>query len=310
MDAGSILAAAHTLAVDRVTAEIVGALDGAGIESVVLKGPALARRLYREGELRAYGDSDILVSPGDHALAGRVLADAGFRMPEPGAYRDRIEPHAINLARPRDRANVDLHRTLPLVAADPQEVWEAFRGGAERMRVGGADVLVPGPDALAFHVALHEAHHGVRSGRRHADLRRALERFDDATWRAAYELAQRLGAADAFIVGLEFEPAGRALAERLGARAARSSATLLAAQSPPSTARGWHRLLTARDRRERARALRAALLPPPSYIRWWWGYRPRPRMPLPVMYAWRYAHMAREAPAAVSAVLRARRRVG
>ena len=307
MTAPSLLAAARVIAVDRVTAEVAVALDRAGVDWMLLKGPALAHALYGVGEVRSYGDTDVLVDPRQRPLAIPVLQEAGFKAPPPAAYRDRIEPHGIHLRRERDGANVDLHRTLPLVRVDPAAVWDALRAGADRMTVAGAEVNVPSRPALAFHVALHAAHHGTSGSAVHEDLRRALAAFGEDVWRGAHELARHLDAVDAFARGLAFRPEGAALAARLRLPAPRSRDVALAAQGPPVTARGWNRLLGAHDRRERLRALRAALLPPPAYVRLWWGYRRRPNVPLPVMYAWRLGHLVRDAPGALAAVRRARR---
>src|SRR5687768_11791121 len=108
------IAAARVLAIDRVTASIVEALRARGIESMILKGPALARALYDEGELRVYGDTDLLVAPADREEAERVLRDEGFEGPPRTAYAARVEPHALHYVRRDDGANIDLHRTLPL----------------------------------------------------------------------------------------------------------------------------------------------------------------------------------------------------
>jgi len=45
---------ARNFAVDALTAEVVGAFDREEIETLVLKGPVLARWLY-PGEVRPYG---------------------------------------------------------------------------------------------------------------------------------------------------------------------------------------------------------------------------------------------------------------
>jgi hypothetical protein len=56
---------AHALARDVATAEVVEALRAAGVRSIVLKGPSIARWLYADGQPRPYGDTDLLVSPAD-----------------------------------------------------------------------------------------------------------------------------------------------------------------------------------------------------------------------------------------------------
>jgi hypothetical protein len=55
-----------------------GALDRAGIGWVVLKGPALATRWYRDPAARSYQDLDLLVDPAGLAAAVDALAGVGF----------------------------------------------------------------------------------------------------------------------------------------------------------------------------------------------------------------------------------------
>ncbi|MEO6714059.1 MAG: nucleotidyltransferase family protein, partial [Mycobacteriales bacterium] len=65
----SQIAAASTLAVDRLTADVVRALRAEGVEPILLKGPSFARLLYSSSELRPYVDADLLVAPGDQLVA-------------------------------------------------------------------------------------------------------------------------------------------------------------------------------------------------------------------------------------------------
>src|SRR5262249_62109186 len=63
---------------DAAAIELFDALGEAGGEALLLKGPVLARLLYRPDEHRAYGDLDLLVAPSDLALARAVLARLGY----------------------------------------------------------------------------------------------------------------------------------------------------------------------------------------------------------------------------------------
>ena len=302
------VAAARVIAVDRVTAEVVAALRGAGVAVLVLKGPALAAALYDRGELRLYGDTDVLVPPGQRADAERVLRALGFEGPPRSAYAERVEPHAINYSRAADRANVDLHRTLPMAAAEPQLVWDVAARDATTVELFGTEIPVPGSAVLALHVATHVTHHGKDTPRPFEDLRRAAVRFDDETWRRAAELAELVGLAAPFAHGLRFTPESAVVASRLRITARPTPDVALAAQTPPTTARGWLRLARASGPRGKARTLRRAVMPTPEYMRaWWYHYQRRPPAPLPVMYARRWGHLVTDAPRAIRAVLRARR---
>jgi hypothetical protein len=98
-------AQAHTLG------ELVSALTGAGIESVVLKGGALAQVIYPEPGLRPMEDLDILIDPDRIADAQVILRDLGFNAPNPVSRYDRLQHHWPIAHRTRDSVtvSVELH---------------------------------------------------------------------------------------------------------------------------------------------------------------------------------------------------------
>ena len=95
-----------------------------------------------------------------------------------------------------------------------------------------------------------------------ADLERALEHGEEATWTAAAALADRLDATAAFLAGLRLTPAGRGLAERLGVVAAPSLDVLLVGDRARSAALTLERFACADDRRTRLSFVCNKLFPP------------------------------------------------
>ena len=71
---------AISLAVDRMSVEVVRALADAGIEAILLKGPAILDRLYDRGEHRPYVDCDLLIPAAAEPAVAAVL-----RRREPGS---------------------------------------------------------------------------------------------------------------------------------------------------------------------------------------------------------------------------------
>src|SRR4051794_17064697 len=110
--------AMRRLAVDAMTAEVLGAFADAGIPCILLKGLALQERLHGDESLRPYGDADLLVPPGELRQAGAVLAAGEFELRvDPDAHPFRVpNAHAQEWYRGRDA--VDLHWRLPGVGAD------------------------------------------------------------------------------------------------------------------------------------------------------------------------------------------------
>jgi hypothetical protein len=95
----------------QTLAEIVSAFDTAGIESVVLKGGALAHVIYPEPGLRPMEDLDILIAPDRIADGHTILRDLGFNAPIPVSRYDRLQHHWPIAHRTRDgvTVSVELH---------------------------------------------------------------------------------------------------------------------------------------------------------------------------------------------------------
>lgn len=300
-------AAAQNLAVDLVTAEVAGALGAAGVRAILLKGPSIARWLYGHDELRAYGDTDLLVASHDVAPAEQVLARLGFERLLGDADIPAWRRGDHTWRRTSSGAEVDLHWRLVGVGAPAASVWALLSAGTETMGVAGTDVEILGVSARALHVALHAAQNGIASEQSMADLERALRRLDDGTWRSAAALAEGLDAADAFSTGLRLRPEGDALAGRLGLPAARSVEAALLAMTPPLTAVGWYEL-SQTPRRECARLVARKVVPSRDLMRDWSPLARRGRAGLLAAYVGRPFWLALHAGPGFAAWRRARRR--
>jgi hypothetical protein len=189
---------AGTLRVDATTAEVLDAMHAAGVRPVLLKGAAIAARLYPEGE-RTYVDADLLVAPRRRARAERVLTELGFtHRRRAWESAERIEHDAI-WRRDGDPCTIDLHRTLPRVTdVSERALWRALRG-----HVVTRDLPAPLPPAdvlddaaLALMIDLHVAHHRAIDGfvrpELTEDLRRAHDQLGAAAWSGAAALAREL----------------------------------------------------------------------------------------------------------------------
>jgi hypothetical protein len=304
----SVLAAAQTLAVDTATAQIVATLRWREIPSVVLRGPAVARRLYDQGELRPYVDLDLLVPPGDWEKAGKALAELGYR---PAVAKTDLPRHrrlhASEWARESDRTSVDLHRTISGVRAADEEVWSVFSESGETALVAGEQVVLTGPVALALIVALHAAQHGVEKEKPLDDLERALFCLDAATWSEAVALARRLDAIDTFSAGLRLIPAGVELADRLELPRVLPVDVTLRASAAPKLALGFEWLSRTPGLRAKMALIVLALAPPPGALRAWRPLARRGRLGLVGAYLSHPFWLARYAVPSLRSYLRARR---
>ena len=196
-----------------MVAEVTSAFRQAGVPVVLLKGGALATWLYDDGTVRPYGDADLLVPPGCHAEAERVLAALGFVPHLPGRALPEWAEHAQVWK--RQGAAVDLHWRLRGVRIDPALAWAVLTEDTETLALGGGRVEALGLPARALHVALHAAQHGPGHAKPGRDLARAIARLPVDVWEDASALARRLEAQEAMAVGLRLVPEGARLAARL-----------------------------------------------------------------------------------------------
>jgi hypothetical protein len=299
---------ASNLRVDAMTAEVLRAFEAAGIESLLLKGPSVARWLYANEEPRGYADCDLLVRPIHLEAAEDVLERLGF---EPEVNRSEMpdwwQEHAIGWLRPEDGSVLDLHRTLRDVGVGPDEVWLTLAAHRESMTVGGFEAQTLAIPGRAFMLALHASHHGTGWSRFLDDLERGASAADLATWRAAAELAAALEATPAFATGLRLVEPGRAIASKLGLPTDGSVDLALKASTPPPIALGFDQLARASGWRERMTILRHKFFPPVTFMKRWSPLARQGRLGLLRAYLHRGAWLVRKAPAGFRAWRSARR---
>jgi hypothetical protein len=292
------LVARRTLAVDAVGREVVHAFAIQGIDCILLKGPTLRDRLYRNGRPRDYADVDLLVRPGRVRAARTALVRQGFeRRLDPRAAPSHMPAlHAEDWVRGRDV--VDLHWQVPGVEAPGEAAWailSAHAGAKTPEGVRGLD-----DEATALLLALHAAHHGTHVRKPLEDLARGLEQLDRASWTRAARLARELKATEALSAGLRTEPAGAALAGELGLPSPTTPALRLKAGANPPGAAVLLALADARWARKPV-LLIGALFPSPEFMRARSPLARRGRRGLTAAYLVRVALRARQLPRGIAA---------
>lgn len=158
------VAAAHedamreVLLLEDVLLDAVGVLAGAGIDSRVLKGAALAHMVHPDPAQRCFGDNDVLVAAADIDAAVAALVAAGATRPVPALSSsfDRRFAKSVTL-RWSGGTELDLHRTL---AAGPYGhlivLDDLRRDPAEVILAGRALTTLPA-DLHLLHGAIHVA---------------------------------------------------------------------------------------------------------------------------------------------------------
>ena len=119
----------HALHVEKKLCEIGRALDEAGIDFAVLKGPSFANSLYSNPAWRPFSDLDLMVSTTNWRGACSVLTAKGYTrvIPEPHeGFDERFGKAAAHRA--ENGFEIDLHRTLVLgpfgLWLDPDELLD------------------------------------------------------------------------------------------------------------------------------------------------------------------------------------------
>lgn len=133
-------------------AEILHAFESSGQDSLIIKGPPLARRLYHDFGLRPMIDIDVLVQPGEIQRASALVAGLGYHPATgQGGPKDFLALTCWTALYKRDEAPpVELHwRLMPLPsyqhAFDSKELWGRSRplphSGARSSGLGLEDEL-------------------------------------------------------------------------------------------------------------------------------------------------------------------------
>lgn len=280
----ALLGAARALSCDRVSAEVIGAMQGADIETILLKGPSIARWLYPRGG-RSYIDTDILVPACDVDHAAGVLRSLGFTDLLAGFHPRELDtrPAEITFVRRAESGQgpdglVDLHHNLPGLPVPSTVLWQAFSADTETMRIGGVNAQVAGRTALALHIVLHAVQHGFH-GHTREDLSRAIAVLSADDWRDAAELAGRLGVADVLGAGLRSQAAGAEVADRLRLPGSSLAGSLFWPRLAPRGAASVAEFWSPSTLRQKADQIHRVLLPSPAKIRYVSGSRGRSLLP-------------------------------
>jgi Uncharacterised nucleotidyltransferase len=301
---------ALTAEVDTLTAEVAGAFGREGIETLVLKGPVLAKWLY-PGEVRTYVDSDLMVAPENRARAVDVLERLGFVehlpwMPTPLS----LDPGGTAFNR-RSGGMVDLHCQLPGLDGNPNAIWSNLAARAERQVIAGVELRVPDRDMVLLHVVLHAAHHAnLVDGKPLEDLRRALALVEESEWWSALNVARAYRGVPAFVAGLRLLPEGGDLVGRLDLGEVRSLRHEIRREDSV-IAEELYALLSASVGIGRKLAIAARdVFPRPDYMRWWSPLARRGKLGLAVAYVWRAIWVIGQAPGAIHTLWRIQRAKG
>ncbi|MCH7591688.1 MAG: nucleotidyltransferase family protein [Planctomycetes bacterium] len=173
---------ARNLRMMRVLERIAAKFNEAGVPLMVLKGAALHLTLYEQPDDRAMADLDLMIRPDDVDQASHLLEQLGGLRGEPLVRDDffprfhyEIEYTLGNIYPVRIDLHVRPFRPLRYARlVPPDALWDR----AEGVSIGRAKILVPSPDDMLLHLAVHAAVHGFSDQKWPADIKRWVDLHD------------------------------------------------------------------------------------------------------------------------------------
>ncbi len=296
----------RTMRTERLAGEVANALEDAGIATILLKGSVLGQWLY-PGQVRVYGDADLLVSPASWERSLIVLDSLGFEKHPRSTERTQFGPtHARTLM--RDGLCVDLHRALPGLRGDSEMIWQSLLARARWQDIAGVEVRVPDRALLLLHVALHAAQHAREPiSKTFEDLRRAIAIASEDQWRRALELAYMYEGVAGFASGLRMLPEGEQLLNNLDVEVLPSLQHELRRHSDPIVEEIGGLLWAPGNLRSKITTMMGMLFPSPEYMRDWSTLAKRGKRGLAASYVWRLLWAIGHTPRAALAACRVHR---
>ncbi|MGH9613658.1 MAG: nucleotidyltransferase domain-containing protein [Bryobacteraceae bacterium] len=177
---------------------ILGNFHDHGIGVASFKGPVMAASLYGSPALRAFGDLDILVRPGDVDRASDLLLSRGYRIDE------RYLPASKHLVFVRADCGsvVELHWAFfdPALRCrlDTCRLWSRVR----EVQFYGAPVPGLNSEDEILILAIHGANHGWPILKWVCDIAEFVRVYRDLDWRGVLKQAQRARSERMFLLGL------------------------------------------------------------------------------------------------------------
>jgi hypothetical protein len=208
-----------------VLVDLVEKMSLAGLETLVLKGPAISQLAYGGESFRTFADIDLLLTRSDLERGRDLLLSLGYERVYDPAHEKRLitDQHALEFSRPGMK--VELHwcllsRHLRL-HIDPAELWSE----AVEIECVGRTIRVLAPHQLYFFLCAHGAKHEWDRVRWVCDLFQIERILSEGQVNSVIDLSERLHARrilavgaglvkEVFQSGYSRLPAGRLLDDR------------------------------------------------------------------------------------------------
>jgi hypothetical protein len=204
-DPDRILSNASALAVKRsnLTERVVAALRTSGIDPLLLRGPAVAKRFYPDEALRTYRDIDLIIPKDLLPNAADIMQGIGFKPDRELAYWGKRGEWPFT----DGDTIVELHwEAYPsVVAGTPGLSGDDVRSTADRSFIGTTELGCLSVNHLLLSSFLHAAYdHYFDRLVRLADIRQVMKiSSSDIDWDWIADMVRRTGTAIAVAKALE-----------------------------------------------------------------------------------------------------------
>jgi hypothetical protein len=182
---------------ERQHAAVLNALAVAGVETIVLKGPALARTIYPSPSLRQSGDLDVLVHQEDWLTTHEALLAEGYWSVQPlSAPPPKVAEHKAYYHTQywsTDGSHfVEVHYDLwwyGLRPANGDQFWKR----AVPLAIGEAPTRMVSAEDMLLHLCIHLHHHGYNRLIWFTDLALVLRKYEQLDWAYLVQTARAEG---------------------------------------------------------------------------------------------------------------------
>jgi hypothetical protein len=187
----------HVLSALSLVVEMIRILDrfrAAGVQALVLKGPALSLQAYGDATARQFGDVDLLVRHNDIHRAAKIIMDSGFdaKIPQDAVAAGKI-PGEYFFSRPGTNVILEVHTERTLRYFPKRLPIEKLFRHQARLNFDGHEVPTLSAEDALVSMCTHGAKHFWERLMWIADVAAMIAR-QEIGWDVAEETAKSLGA--------------------------------------------------------------------------------------------------------------------
>lgn len=183
----------HNVCATGELTRILAVLENAGIATLPIKGPLLAKRYYRNVALRRFVDLDLVVERSHILAAMEELSGLGYKPGydrSPEELQRAIDAHlGIEMVHPERGMVVEVHWALLNRTYDVDLKVEEVRQRAETMTVGASQISFMATEDVLLYLCVHGAKHHWAALKWACDVAEVLRASPGMDWSAVMDRA-------------------------------------------------------------------------------------------------------------------------